>query len=225
MPRPPASGFERRARAALGRAARAAGRTARSAPRPLAAAAAIVVEALEAGGTVYFCGNGGSAADAQHFATELAGRFLLERPALAAVALTTNTSALTAIGNDYGFEQVFSRQLEATATPGDVLVAITTSGASRNVVEALRAARRLRLRVIGMTGAGGAAFARRCDVALVTPARSTPEIQTGHLMMGHALSELVEREMVSRAARRARAGRAAAGKRAVRRPARRGRRR
>ncbi len=195
--------LERRARAVLGRAETVARRTVRSAARPVAEAAALMVDCLDAGGTIYFCGNGGSAADAQHFATELAGRFLIDRPALPAVALTTNTSALTAIGNDYGFEQVFARQLESTGTPGDVLVAITTSGASKNVIAAVRAARHLGIAVVGMTGQKGAAFARRCDVALVTPSASTPEIQTGHLMMGHALCELVERAVVERARRRA----------------------
>jgi D-sedoheptulose 7-phosphate isomerase len=204
MPNRRATPLERRARAALRRAETVARRTARIAPRQLAAAVALMTESLEAGGTVYFCGNGGSAADAQHFSTELAGRFLIDRPALAAVALTTNTSALTAIGNDYGFEHVFARQLESTGTPGDVLVAITTSGGSKNVLEAVRAARRLGMKVVGMTGRRGAAFARRCDVALVSPSASTPEIQTGHLMMGHAVCELIERAMVARAARLAR---------------------
>jgi len=207
--------LERRARAALKRAEAAARRTARKNPRQVAAAAALIVESLESGGTVYFCGNGGSAADAQHFSTELAGRFLVDRPALAAVALTTNTSALTAIGNDYGFEHVFARQLESTGTPGDVLVAITTSGGSKNVLEAVRAARRLGMKVVGMTGPGGTAFARRCDVALVTPSASTPEIQTGHLMMGHALCGLVEEAMVARARRAARAAGGAAARRAA----------
>jgi D-sedoheptulose 7-phosphate isomerase len=192
--------LERRARTILARAEAVARRTAR-ASREVAAAAEIMTASIEAGGTIYFCGNGGSAADAQHFSTELSGRFLIDRPALAAVALTTNTSALTAIGNDYGFEYVFSRQLEGVGTPGDVLVAITTSGGSRNVLEAIRAARRLGMKVIGMTGARGKAFAKRCDVALVTPSTSTPEIQTGHLMMGHAVCEMVERAVVETARR------------------------
>jgi D-sedoheptulose 7-phosphate isomerase len=144
---------------------------------------------------VYFCGNGGSAADAQHLAAELAGRDFSERPALAAVALTTNSSSLTAIGNDYGFERVFSRQLEGLGTPGDVLVAISTSGGSPNVRRAIEAAHQLGMTVIGMTGASGRRFAALCDLALVTPHQSTPRIQEGHIAMGHALCQLIERAL------------------------------
>jgi D-sedoheptulose 7-phosphate isomerase len=188
--------FEREARAILAEAERAVRETVRRGAGPVAAAAELVVTSLRAGGTVYFCGNGGSAADAQHFACELSGRFMLDRPALPAVALSTNTSALTAIGNDFGYRHVFSRQLEGVGVPGDVLVAITTSGGSANVLEAVRVARRLGMRVIGFTGHKGAAFAKRCDVALVTPGKaSTPHVQEGHLVMGHAFLELVERAM------------------------------
>ena len=161
----------------------------------VAAAAEILLTSLEGGGTVFFCGNGGSAADAQHMAAELAGRYFIERPSLPAVALTTNSSSLTAIGNDYGFDVVFERQLASLGAPGDVLVAITTSGGSPNVVRAVRAARRLGMSVIGLTGARGAAFAAECDVALITPSTSTPRIQEGHAAMGHALCELVERAL------------------------------
>jgi D-sedoheptulose 7-phosphate isomerase len=128
-------------------------------------------------------------------AAELAGRYFTDRPALAAVALTTNVSSLTAIGNDYGFDRVFSRQLEGLGTPGDVLVAISTSGNSPNVLRAIEVAHGLGMTVIGMTGMKGQRFARLCDHALVTPNASTPRIQEGHLAMGHALCELIERTL------------------------------
>jgi D-sedoheptulose 7-phosphate isomerase len=147
---------------------------------------------------VYFCGNGGSAADAQHLACELAGRYLLDRPPLPAVALTTNSSTLTAIGNDFGYAETFARPLQGLGGPGDVLVALTTSGGSANVVRAVRVAQRLGMTVIGFTGAHGTAFAARCDIALVTPHASTPRIQEGHIAMGHALCELVERALFGR---------------------------
>jgi D-sedoheptulose 7-phosphate isomerase len=161
----------------------------------VAEAAEALVASLESGGTVYFCGNGGSAADAQHLAAELAGRYRMERPALAAVALTTNSSTLTAIGNDYGFAQIFARQLEGLGVAGDVLVAISTSGRSPNVVAAIETAHQLGMTVIGMTGMQARRFAALCDLALVTPSDSTPRIQEGHIAMGHALCELVERAM------------------------------
>jgi D-sedoheptulose 7-phosphate isomerase len=194
--------FERGARAILREAERVVRRTARLAPPAVAAGAECLVASLESGGTIYFCGNGGSAADAQHLSTELSGRFLMERAALPAMALTTNTSALTAIGNDYGYRYVFSRQLEGMGTPGDVLVAITTSGRSPNVIEAVRTARRMGMAVVGITGPKGKAFARMCDVALVTPGASTsPYIQAGHLVMGHAMCELVERAIFTKPGR------------------------
>jgi D-sedoheptulose 7-phosphate isomerase len=178
-----------------------AARLERSQTSAVAAAAEAVIASLGSGGTVFFCGNGGSAADAQHMACELAGRFLMDRPGLSAIALTANTSSLTAIGNDYAFEEIFSRQLEGLATPGDVLVAFTTSGRSRNVIRAVEAAHALGLVVIGFTGEKGAAFAARCDHALVTPSAVTPRIQEGHLTMAHAVFELVERALFGRGAR------------------------
>jgi D-sedoheptulose 7-phosphate isomerase len=192
---PGAGAPEREARAVLREAGRSLARIERAAGRAVAAAAEAVVAALESGGTVYFCGNGGSAADAQHLAAELSGRYLVDRPALAALSLTTNSSALTAIGNDFGFERVFSRQLEALGTAGDVLIAISTSGRSPNVVAAIETAHAQGLTVIGMTGRRGVAFAALCDIALVTPSDSTPRIQEGHIAMGHALCELVERSL------------------------------
>ncbi len=186
--------LEREARAALAASSRALRLIERTAG-DVAAAAETMIACLGGGGTVFFCGNGGSAADAQHFAAELAGRYLIDRPSLPALALTTNTSSLTAIGNDFGFDQVFERQLEALGSPGDVLVAITTSGRSANVLRAVATAHRLGMGVIGFTGLPGRAFAAQCDVALVTPHAATPRIQEGHLAMGHALCELVERGM------------------------------
>jgi D-sedoheptulose 7-phosphate isomerase len=190
--------LERDARRLLHESGRVMVRLEHACARALAVAAETVIACLEAGGTVYFCGNGGSAADAQHFACELSGRFLMERAALAAVALTTNTSSMTAIANDYGYDRVFSRQLEGLGAPGDVLVAITTSGGSASVARAVRAAQRLGMTVIGMTGAKGARFAAECDVALITPHEVTPRVQEGHLAMGHALCELVERGLFPR---------------------------
>jgi D-sedoheptulose 7-phosphate isomerase len=172
----------------------------------LAEAAEAAIACLESGGTIYFCGNGGSAADAQHMAAELAGRYLIDRPPLAAVALTTNTSALTAIGNDYGFQYVFSRQLEALATPGDVLVAITTSGGSANVRHAVALAHQRGMTVVGMTGEKGRKFAAECDYALIAPHHSTPHIQEAHIAMGHAFCELIERALYPPVAGPRRAG-------------------
>lgn len=159
---------------------------------PVAKAAAALANSLKNGGTIYFCGNGGSAADAQHLAAELAGRYYIERPAMAALALTTNTSSITAIGNDYGYEFVFSRQLEGLGKKGDCLVAITTSGNSKNILEAVKAARKLGMTVVGMTGEKGVPFAKLCDIALITPSDKTPRIQEGHVAMGHAMCEALE---------------------------------
>jgi len=155
-------------------------------------AAGALATSLQAGGIVYFCGNGGSAADAQHLAAELAGRFTRERPAMAGVALTTNTSSITAIGNDYGYEFIFSRQLEGLGKKGDCLVAITTSGNSKNILEAVKMAKKLGIVTIGMTGEKGVSFTKLCDIALVTPSNNTPRIQEGHIAMGHAMCEALE---------------------------------
>lgn len=201
-PRPvPGGPLERAAQAILADSGRTIGRLAAHSARAVAAAAESAIASLEEGGTLYFCGNGGSAADAQHLACELAGRYLLDRPALPAVALTTNSSSLTAIGNDFGYDDVFARQLEGLGAPGDVLVAITTSGRSKSVLRAVEVARTLGMVVIGMTGSRGTGFARRCDHALLTPHDSTPRIQEGHVAMGHALCELIERALFSRPAR------------------------
>ena len=190
--RNPGGPLERAARALLRESSRNLARVERSAARAVAAAAESIVACFEGGGTVYFCGNGGSAADAQHLACEFAGRYLIDRPALPAVALSTNSSSLTAIGNDFGFDTVFSRQLEGLGSPGDVLVALTTSGGSANVLRAVDTAHGLGMTVVGFTGRKGVRFAALCDHALVTPHDSTPRIQEGHLAMGHAMCQLVE---------------------------------
>lgn len=154
--------------------------------------ARLFASTLRAGRTIFFCGNGGSAAEAQHLAAELVGRFVRDRRALAAIALTTDTSILTSVGNDYGFERVFARQIEGLGRRGDLLVALTTSGRSPNIRAAVRAARARGLKVVGMTGGQGAAFARGCDACLVVPSRSTPRIQEVHLIAGHICCDLAE---------------------------------
>ena len=212
--------LERQARATLREAARSIAGVERACASALAAAAEVVIACLESGGTVYFCGNGGSAADAQHLACELAGRYLIDRPALAAVALTTNSSSLTAIGNDFGYEAVFARQLEGLGAPGDVLFAITTSGRSASVLRAVETAHVCGMTVIGMTGPVGVRFAAQCDLALIAPGRSTPRIQEAHITLGHTLCEMVEKAMFAAPGRggRTAAGRGAASARRGTRP-------
>ena len=158
----------------------------------IAEAAELVVACYRAGGGVFLFGNGGSAADAQHIAGELVGRFLIERRPLRAEALSTNTSAVTAIGNDYDFESIFARQLSANARPGDVAIGLTTSGNSPNVLAALRAARQMHLKTIALTGAGGGQCAGLADVLLDVPATLTPRVQEAHVVVYHSLCELVE---------------------------------
>lgn len=159
------------------------------------AAADVMAQSLRAGGKVHFCGNGGSAADAQHLAAELSGRYELDRPGLAGLALTTDTSALTAIGNDFGFERVFARQVEALGRPGDVLYAISTSGNSPNVVAAVETARRLGIKTVAVTGAGGGRLKELCDLALSVPATKANHIQELHIALGHLLCGLAERAL------------------------------
>jgi D-sedoheptulose 7-phosphate isomerase len=158
----------------------------------LEAAARLLVEAFRAGRRVFFFGNGGSAADAQHLAAEFVNRFLRERPPLAALALTTDTSVLTSIANDRAYDEVFTRQLEALAAEGDVAVALSTSGRSPSLVRGVEMARKLRLRTLVFTGARGEALARAADVGLVVPSESTPRIQEMHMLAGHVLCEMVE---------------------------------
>lgn len=151
-----------------------------------------MVKALRAGGKLIFFGNGGSAADAQHLAAELTGHFVRERAPLSAVALSTDTSALTAIGNDYGFEHVFERQIRALGRRGDLCIAISTSGNSPNVLRAVEAARELGIAVVGLTGRGGGSLARVSDIPIVIPSDSTARVQECHITIGHILCEYVD---------------------------------
>lgn len=148
--------------------------------------------AIRSGGKVMFCGNGGSAADCQHLAAEIVGRLNLDRPAMAGLALTTDTSALTAIGNDFGFEQIFARQVAGLGRAGDVLVGITTSGNSKNVVAALRTARTMGIATVAMTGAARGAVADHADHWIAIPHGETQKIQEGHMMLGHIICALIE---------------------------------
>ncbi len=148
--------------------------------------------ALAQGGKVLLCGNGGSAADSQHIAAELTGRFVRDRRPLAALALTTDTSALTCIANDYSFDEVFARQVAALGAPGDCLLGISTSGNSRNVIKAVEAARERGLQVIGLLGRDGGALRALCDLAVVVPSDSTARIQEAHAFIGHTLCGLIE---------------------------------
>jgi len=159
------------------------------------AAGLVAARALEAGGKILFCGNGGSAADSQHLASELTGRFIKDRRPLAALALTTDSSALTCIGNDYAFDEVFARQVAGLGRPGDVLVAISTSGNSRNVVRAVDEARRIGMPVVGLLGRDGGVLKPMCDVAIVVPSDVTARIQEAHILIGHTLCGLIEAEL------------------------------
>lgn len=152
------------------------------------------VEVLQSGGTIFFCGNGGSAADSQHLAAELVGRYERERDALPAVALTVDTSALTAIGNDYGFEDVFHRQLLGLGKAGDLLVAISTSGNSPNVLKAVETARRKGMFTVGLAGKEGGKLAEACDLAIVVPSNRTSRIQEAHIVIGHMMCQYIEQE-------------------------------
>ncbi len=158
----------------------------------LAQVSELLANRLRDGGTLFTCGNGGSAADAQHIAAELSGKFYIHRPGLPALALTVNTSALTAIANDFSYDEVFSRQLEAQARPGDVLFALTTSGRSVNCRKAVEWARANGVTTVAFTGAKGADFAALCDHAFVIASDDTPHIQEAHITLGHALCALAE---------------------------------
>jgi D-sedoheptulose 7-phosphate isomerase len=155
-------------------------------------AGSLIVNAIRNGNTVFLCGNGGSAADAQHIAAEFTGRFVKEREGLPAIALTTDTSALTAIGNDYGYLKVFSRQLEALGKPGDLLIAISTSGNSENVLEALVTAKDKKLVTIGLSGRNGGKMNELCDCNIVVPSSVTARIQEIHILVGHIFCDFVD---------------------------------
>ena len=167
---------------------------------PVAECALLLIDALQNGHKILTMGNGGSAADAQHFAAEMVGRFLLERKALPAIALTTDTSILTAVGNDYGFDDVFKRQVEALALPGDVLIGLSTSGNSKNIKRALEVGKDIGAITIGLLGRDGGEIASISDFNLTVPSTETPRIQEAHLVMIHILCDLVEKGLFSQKA-------------------------
>jgi D-sedoheptulose 7-phosphate isomerase len=163
----------------------------------VAAASAVALQALRTGGKIVLIGNGGSAADAQHLAADFVGRFTRHRRPIPAMALTTDTSVLTAVGNDYGFEQVFARQVQALVRPGDVLVAISTSGASANVLAGVDAARRAGARIVALTGRDGGPLGAASDVVVRVPSDDIARVQEAHIVLGHALCRIVEDAWVS----------------------------
>ena len=163
----------------------------------IAECAQMLIDTLQAGQKILIMGNGGSAADAQHFAAEMVGRFLLERRALAAIALTTDTSILTAVGNDYGFDDIFKRQVEALAKPDDVLIGISTSGNSKNIKRAFAVGKNLGVKTSGLLGRDGGEIASLADLDLTVPSFETPRIQEAHLVMIHILCDLVEKGLFS----------------------------
>jgi len=154
-----------------------------------------IVEAYRNGNKTLLAGNGGSAADAQHIAGELVSRFYFDRPALASIALTTDTSILTAVGNDYGYEHIFSRQIQANGKAGDVFIAISTSGNSKNIVKAILEAKKMNIITVGLTGENGGKVAEISDFVIKIPSKDTPRVQESHILIGHIISEIVEKEM------------------------------
>jgi len=155
-------------------------------------AALTIIDCLRSGGKILFAGNGGSAADAQHLAAELVNRFLKERAPMAGLALTTDTSIMTAIGNDYGFDDIFVKQVQALGKNGDVLFCLSTSGNSKNIIKVLPIARSMGITTIALTGQGGGAMADKVDLLIAVPSKATPRIQECHILIGHILCELVE---------------------------------
>lgn len=194
-------GVAARVRAILAESVRAKQALADEGAGAIAQAATLIADAFRSGGKLLLCGNGGSAADAQHLAAEFTGRFRRERRALPAIALTGNSSDLTAIGNDYAFDQVFARLVAAYGSEGDVLLAISTSGGSPNVLEAVREARQRGLRTVGLTGRGGGKLAPAVDLAVVVPSPDTQRIQECHIAVCHILGELVEEALFGDGAR------------------------
>jgi D-sedoheptulose 7-phosphate isomerase len=158
-------------------------------------AATLITQCLRSGGKLLFFGNGGSAADAQHLAAEFVGRFQIERHPLPAIALTTDSSILTAVGNDYGFEQIFARQVQALGRPGDVAIGISTSGNSLNVTGALKQAAKQDLKTIGLAGKDGGSLAKHVDLSIIVPSTNVARVQECHITIGHILCELVESEL------------------------------
>lgn len=155
----------------------------------------LIIEQMKQGKKLLIAGNGGSAADSQHFAAEIVGRFVLERKGYPAIALTTDTSILTAIGNDYGYDTIFSRQVEGLGNEGDVFIGISTSGNSKNIIEAINTAKEKGLKVIGLTGKDGGKMKDMCDICLVLNYKETARVQEHHLMSYHLLCEFIEKEM------------------------------
>ena len=164
----------------------------------IADAAQLMSATVEAGNTLFFCGNGGSAADAQHLAAECVGRYKKERAGISAIALTVDTSAITAIGNDYGYAQIFARQLQALGRAGDLLYAISTSGNSANVLEAIHQARGANIKIIAVTGESGGDMANLCDILLNVPSDETNHIQEMHIAVGHILCGFVEDDVAQK---------------------------
>ena len=161
----------------------------------LEAASALAVETLKNGNKILLCGNGGSAANAQHIAAELTGRYKTERRGLPGIALTTDTSVLTAIGNDYGYDRIFDRQVEALANKGDLLIGISTSGNSKNVINALKIAKEMGCKTLGLSGRNGGAMNDVCDLNLVVPSNNTPRIQEIHISFGHTICQIIDDEL------------------------------
>ena len=152
----------------------------------------MLIDTLKRSKKILFCGNGGSAADAQHLAAELSGRYRSERRALAGIALTTDTSALTAIGNDYGFDRIFDRQVEALAQDGDLLLALSTSGNSENIINAIKRAKELGCSTIGLSGKDGGTMSQLCDINIIIPSDETPRIQEMHILIGHIFCQAID---------------------------------
>ena len=155
----------------------------------------VVIEAYKRGNKTLIAGNGGSAADAQHIAAEFVSRFAFDRPGIPSIALTTDSSILTAVGNDYGFDRVFARQIEANGVEGDIFIAISTSGNSTNILEAINSAKSKHITTIGLTGGDGGKMADICDITIKVPSSSTPRIQESHIMIGHIICAIVEEEL------------------------------
>ena len=166
--------------------------TIKSISKPIEIASNLCIDCLNKGNKILLFGNGGSAADAQHIAAEIVGRYKIERKGLAAIALTTDTSAITAIANDFGYLQVFNRQVEALANEGDVLIGISTGGRSPNVISALKLANEIGCKTIGFSGRGGGEFNELCDVNLIAVADNTPRIQEMHILIGHTICHLID---------------------------------
>ena len=188
-------GFKERAQAELRESAELKIKCAEALAEPIAKAAQMLVDCFKQGGKVMLCGNGGSAADSQHIAAEFVNRYTKDRPALASIALTTDTSNLTCIPNDSSFDAVFSRQVEALGKKGDVLIGITTSGNSPNVLRAFEAAKRLGIKTIGLLGKDGGPAAKACDHAIIVPHNTTSRIQEMHIAVGHILCGCVDAEL------------------------------